>query len=137
MMWYSVGCNTLVDKFILVLFIVCGIARLARFNVTAHLAPKDPKGKSLYFEGLPIPYAGLLLSASVAICHKIGWESGQGVFRLVLPDTWFAFHPAMFFVAVVSAMMISKRLRVTWDGTIKVPILFTSICAGLWLSSSG
>lgn len=134
-MWYSVGCNTLVDKLILVLFVVCGIARLARFNVAAHLAPKNLKGKSLYFEGLPIPYAGLLLSASVAVCHELGWASGHGVLRLSLPDTRFAFHPAMFFVAVVSAMMISKRLRVTWDGTIKVPILFASVCACLWLSS--
>ncbi len=41
------------------LFLVCGILRLARFNIS----PKS----DLHFEGLPIPAAGIILSASVLL----------------------------------------------------------------------
>lgn len=40
-------------------FLVCGILRLARFNIS----PKN----DLYFEGLPIPAAGIIASASVLL----------------------------------------------------------------------
>jgi archaetidylserine synthase len=40
-------------------FLVCGILRLARFNIS----PKN----DLYFEGLPIPAAGIIVSASVLL----------------------------------------------------------------------
>lgn len=134
-MWYSVGCRTPVDKVILAFYLVCAIARLARFNVAAHLAPKDARGKALYFEGLPISYAGLLVSTSITICQRMGWASDHGVLRLAFSGTWFALHPAIIFVAAVSAMMASKRLRVTWNGTLKVPVLFVAICVGLRLLS--
>ena len=47
--------NTVIDQLCLTGFVLCGLARLARFNVTAALLPKDATGKSKYFEGLPIP----------------------------------------------------------------------------------
>lgn len=43
-----------------ILFLLCGALRLARFNV----APSKSEG---YFEGLPIPAAGIALSASVLL----------------------------------------------------------------------
>src|SRR6187401_2097672 len=42
------------DMLILAFFVVCGISRLARFNVTA-AALSDSSGKVRYFEGTPIP----------------------------------------------------------------------------------
>jgi CDP-diacylglycerol--serine O-phosphatidyltransferase len=42
------------DMAILAFFVVCGISRLARFNVTAE-ALADASGKVKYFEGTPIP----------------------------------------------------------------------------------
>src|SRR6478609_11717746 len=42
------------DMVILAYFVVCGVSRLARFNVTA-AALSDDSGKVKYFEGTPIP----------------------------------------------------------------------------------
>ena len=52
---FVVGLRTYLDTVILTAFICCGLARLARFNATVALVPKDAKGKAKYFEGLPIP----------------------------------------------------------------------------------
>ena len=48
------------DMVILAFFVVCGISRLARFNVTA-LALSDSSGKVKYFEGTPIPTSILIV----------------------------------------------------------------------------
>lgn len=55
MLAFSIGLRTNLDSLILAGFICCGVARLARFNATVASIPKDPSGKSKYFEGLPIP----------------------------------------------------------------------------------
>ncbi len=43
------------DAVILVYFVCCGVARLARFNVTAEELADETTGKVKYFEGTPIP----------------------------------------------------------------------------------
>ncbi|CAO3684101.1 unnamed protein product [Umbelopsis ramanniana] len=52
---FTVGMRTTLDTLILTYFVSCGIARLARFNATVALLPKDNTGKISHFEGLPIP----------------------------------------------------------------------------------
>ena len=51
------------DMLILAYFVVCGISRLARFNVTAVALSDSTTGKVKYFEGTPIPTSilGILL----------------------------------------------------------------------------
>jgi CDP-diacylglycerol--serine O-phosphatidyltransferase len=52
------------------LFMVCGAARLARFNVQHNPVPKNPgRAGRKYFVGLPIPSAAALLAAVV---HAFG-----------------------------------------------------------------
>src|SRR5215471_4362296 len=48
------------DMLVLTFFVVCGISRLARFNVTA-AALSDATGKVKYFEGPPIPTSILIV----------------------------------------------------------------------------
>src|SRR5580765_2095638 len=43
------------DMLILTYFVVCGVSRLARFNVTAEALADADTGKVKYFEGTPIP----------------------------------------------------------------------------------
>src|SRR5215212_450976 len=43
------------DMLILTYFVVCGVSRLARFNVTALALADTATGKVKYFEGTPIP----------------------------------------------------------------------------------
>jgi CDP-diacylglycerol--serine O-phosphatidyltransferase len=51
---FAAGLRTTVDEACLVFFAVCGLARLARYNVTAEQLA-DATGKVRYFEGTPIP----------------------------------------------------------------------------------
>ncbi|GMM43080.1 hypothetical protein FOG50_00985 [Hanseniaspora uvarum] len=52
---FCCGLQTTFDCLGLCYFVLCGLTRLARFNVTVQTLPKDKSGKSKYFEGLPIP----------------------------------------------------------------------------------
>lgn len=52
---FAIGFRTTVDVLILSYWVLCGLTRLARFNVSTNKIPKDKTGKALYFEGLPVP----------------------------------------------------------------------------------
>src|SRR6187549_2540965 len=43
------------DMVILTYFVICGVSRLARFNVTSSVLTNDTTGKVTHFEGTPIP----------------------------------------------------------------------------------
>src|SRR5215207_5404797 len=49
------------DMLILTYFVVCGVSRLARFNVTASALADEATGKVKYFEGTPIPTSVLIV----------------------------------------------------------------------------
>ncbi|SNX87047.1 related to CHO1 - CDP-diacylglycerol serine O-phosphatidyltransferase [Melanopsichium pennsylvanicum] len=68
---YSLGLRGELDALILTMFVCAGVARLARFNVTAATIPHDASGKARYFEGLPIP-SSLVLVGGMAICLLTG-----------------------------------------------------------------
>ena len=68
---YALGLRGGIDSFILTLFVCAGVARLARFNVTAASIPHDSTGKARYFEGLPIP-SSLVLVGGMAVCLLSG-----------------------------------------------------------------
>jgi CDP-diacylglycerol--serine O-phosphatidyltransferase len=52
---YTLGLRGAWDMVCLTFFVVCGVSRLARFNVTASLLTDSDTGKVKYFEGTPIP----------------------------------------------------------------------------------
>src|SRR5512135_2605876 len=55
--------------FIAFLFLLCGAARLARFNVQKNPVPKNPgRPNRRYFVGLPIPGAAGTVAATVYAC---------------------------------------------------------------------
>jgi CDP-diacylglycerol--serine O-phosphatidyltransferase len=98
------------DMLCLTYFVVCGVSRLARFNVTSAALSDAVTGKVKYFEGTPIPTSILivmLLGAAVAL-GRIDERLWFGVLR-VGPAL---LHPlALVYVASGSAM-ISATLRV-------------------------
>ena len=70
-MGFSLGLRGVWDMLILTYFVLCGISRLARFNVTA-ASTSDPSGKVKYYEGMPIPGSILiiiLLGIAFALNH--------------------------------------------------------------------
>ena len=97
------------DMLILTYFVVCGISRLARFNVTA-AALTTESGKVAYFEGTPIPTSMaivLLLAAafSLGAIHEHLW---LGFVRLGPAN----FHPLTLVYAASGSAMISATLRI-------------------------
>lgn len=108
--------RTPVDTLLLTVFICAGIARLARFNATVALVPKDNTGKSKYIEGLPIP-SSLFLVGIMATCVKQGRIVGVGSslpFGLVssLQKLGVEVHWGSFVFLLWAAMMVSKTMKV-------------------------
>ena len=68
---YALGLRGGFDSLVLTCFVCAGVARLARFNVTAATIPHDSTGKARYFEGLPIP-SSLVLVGGMAVCLLTG-----------------------------------------------------------------
>ena len=96
------------DMLILAYFVVCGISRLARFNVTAAALSDAKTGKVKYFEGTPIP-------TSVFIVVLLGVAFGQ---HAVEDNLWFAtvqlgpatLHPLTLLYAISGTAMITFRI---------------------------
>lgn len=110
---FCIGLRTTADTIILTTFICAGIARLARFNATVALVPKDDTGKSKYFEGLPIP-SSLMLCGAMAYCVKQGWIMSYLPWGLVEPikqKLGVEVHYASFVFLGWASLMISKTLR--------------------------
>lgn len=108
---FAIGFQTTVDVLVLSFFVLCGLARLARFNVTVAQLPKDTKGKSKYFEGLPMPTTLGLVSTMAYLVRKgkIMEELPFGIFREGL---YFEFHPAITIFFLHACGMISKSLKI-------------------------
>ena len=98
------------DMVCLTYFVVCGVSRLARFNVTAAALADSRTGKVKYFEGTPIP-TSIVIVAVLAVAF---WQSRVdeavwfGVVR-VGPAT---LHPLVLIYVASGSAMISATLRV-------------------------
>jgi len=107
---YTLGLRGGWDMVVLTYFVVCGVSRLARFNVTASALADAATGKVKYFEGTPIP-------TSIAIVLLLGvaqWLGHTG------PDLWFGawrlgpatLHPLVLVYGLSGSAMISATLRI-------------------------
>lgn len=108
---FAIGLRTPVDHILLAFFVLCGLTRLARFNITVANVPKDATGKSQYFEGTPIP-------TSLSIAALMGYWVSQGWILDNVPlGTWatgtiFEFHPVVGLFVLSGCLMTSKTLHV-------------------------
>lgn len=114
---FVVGLRTYLDTVVLTGFICCGLARLARFNATVAVVPKDEAGKTKYFEGLPIP-SSLALVSVLAYWTKKGWIAGKEGIPWGTVTLWGEeggrgeLHVVSIIVGLWAAAMVSKTLRV-------------------------
>src|SRR3954465_7811635 len=67
------------DMLLLTYFVVCGVSRLARFNVTAAALSDAETGKVKYFEGTPIP-TSIVIVVLLGLALRLGRIEG---------DVWF------------------------------------------------
>jgi CDP-diacylglycerol--serine O-phosphatidyltransferase len=98
------------DMLILTYFVVCGVSRLARFNVTASALTDTATGKVKYFEGTPIPTSILIVALLGAALFQDriderlwfgAWQIGPALL-----------HPLALIYGVSGSAMISATLRV-------------------------
>jgi CDP-diacylglycerol--serine O-phosphatidyltransferase len=107
---YAVGLRGGWDMVCLTYFVVCGVSRLARFNVTAVALADADTGKVAYFEGTPIP-TSILIVGVLAVALAVGRVDGD----LWLGSTRIGpalFHPLALIYAVSGSAMISATLRI-------------------------
>jgi CDP-diacylglycerol--serine O-phosphatidyltransferase len=84
--------------FIVFLFLLCGAARLARFNIQKNPVPKNPgRPDRKYFVGLPIPSAAAAVAAVVYFFDSepvtswqlsVAWIVALAVLAFLMVSTW-------------------------------------------------
>jgi CDP-diacylglycerol---serine O-phosphatidyltransferase len=98
------------DVVCLTYLVVCGVSRLARFNVTAAALADAATGKVKYFEGTPIP-TSIVIVGMWAVAFALG-RTGESIWLGSVDIGPWMLHPlALVYVASGSAM-ISATLRV-------------------------
>ena len=103
--------------FLAFLFLLCGAARLARFNIQTDPVPKNPgRPDRKYFVGLPIPAAAATIAATVYVTSSE-------------PLKWWAFSAAFLgLLALLSFLMVSTwRYRSFKDLSLLRPRSFRSV----------
>lgn len=102
---FTLGIRGVWDAALLVYFVACGIARLARFNATADdLA--DERGKVSHFEGTPIP-TSLFFVLVLFIAWRLG-AVGDALWLGELRLLGGGFHPMVILFAISGSLMISR-----------------------------
>jgi CDP-diacylglycerol--serine O-phosphatidyltransferase len=106
---YAAGLRGGWDRAILIYFVVCGVSRLARYNVTAETLSAGAD-KVKYFEGAPIPTSLSLTAvlAAAALTGHLGAAMWLG--RLELGP--FDLHPLALLFAGHGSLMVSKTIHI-------------------------
>jgi CDP-diacylglycerol--serine O-phosphatidyltransferase len=107
---YTLGLRGGWDMVCLTYFVVCGVSRLARFNVTSADLADAATGKVKYFEGTPIP-TSILIVALLAIAlasGRIDEHMWLGAYRI--GPGWL--HPLTLVYAASGSAMISATLKI-------------------------
>ncbi|HKQ71881.1 MAG TPA: CDP-alcohol phosphatidyltransferase family protein [Polyangiaceae bacterium] len=114
-MAFAAGMSTFLDRVVLVYFVVCGVSRLARYNVTAETLSAGAD-KVSHFEGTPIPSSVFLVAVLTFAGLRV---DGVGSERLGDDLYWglwgsgvLALHPFVLLFALSGSLMISKTLRI-------------------------
>jgi CDP-diacylglycerol--serine O-phosphatidyltransferase len=87
-----------VGYFLAFVYLLCGAARLARFNVQTNPVPKNPgRSDRKYFVGLPIPAGAAMIAAVVYACdseplqwwmYSILWMALLALLSFLMVSTW-------------------------------------------------
>jgi len=106
---FACGFTGLWDSLVLLYFVVCGISRLARYNVTAE-AMSAAAGKVTYFEGTPIPSSVLLVLLLVGLAARGSVDAHLPGGRVDLAG--YDLRPLVLLWALSGSLMISKTIRI-------------------------
>ena len=107
---FTLGLRAGWDMVILTYFVVCGVSRLARFNVTASALSDAATGKVKYFEGTPIP-TSIVIVAVLGVALLLGRVDERlwfGVWQIGPAQL----HPLAIIYGLSGSAMISATLRI-------------------------
>jgi len=107
---YTLGLRGGWDMLCLTYFVVCGVSRLARFNVTADALADESTGKVKYFEGTPIPTSIVIVAILAAAFYlgRVGDALWFGVLEIASADL----RPLSLLYVASGSAMISATLRI-------------------------
>jgi CDP-diacylglycerol--serine O-phosphatidyltransferase len=100
---FAAGVNSSLDQVILIYFALCGLSRLARYNVTAESLSAQT-GKVEYFEGTPIPTSVIPLGLLTLLFYR-------GNLYPISP-LGLEFHLPVLLFFISGCLMISKTLKI-------------------------
>ena len=115
--------------FIAFLFLMCGAARLARFNIQKNPIPKNPgRPDRKYFVGLPIPAAAGLVSTVVFA------SSGEPLTWWPVSVAWLALLLLLGFLMVSTWRYYSfKGIKLNKPYTPLIVIVVAALIIGTWI----
>ena len=118
-----------IGYFVSFLFLLCGAARLARFNVQTNPIPKNPgRPDRKYFIGLPIPAAAGIVAAIVFACDTVPLQ------WWVWSALWLALLAAISFLMVSTWRYPSfKDIHLTRPRSPLIIILFAAPILLIWM----
>jgi len=108
---FAIGLRSFFDTLLLSFFVLCGLTRLARFNVTVSHLPKDATGKSKYFEGTPIPTTLTIAAVMAYWVHK-GWVLDRLPLGAWEAGSIWETHPISVLFAIWGCLMVSKSIKI-------------------------
>ncbi|HZF40625.1 MAG TPA: CDP-diacylglycerol--serine O-phosphatidyltransferase [Blastocatellia bacterium] len=100
---FAVGLNTWLDQIVLIYFAICGLSRLARYNITAD-SLSSTTGRVEYFEGTPIPTSVVPLGLLLFLFYR------GNLYPAKLFGLDFHWPVALFFIS--GCLMISRTVRI-------------------------
>jgi len=100
---FAAGLSSVLDQLALMYFAVCGLSRLARYNITADALATE-SGKVRYFEGTPITTSVIPLVVTIVLAHR-----GM-LFPISLGGP--TFHAVSLLFVISGSLMISKTIHV-------------------------
>jgi CDP-diacylglycerol--serine O-phosphatidyltransferase len=87
-----------IGSFVCFLYLLCGVSRLARFNISHDPQPRNPgRLDRKYFVGMPIPAAAGMVAATVHFCYgfpipfwwlAVLWIGLVGLLGFLMVSTW-------------------------------------------------
>jgi CDP-diacylglycerol---serine O-phosphatidyltransferase len=100
---FAVGLNTWLDQIVLIYFAICGLSRLARYNITSE-SLSSTTGRVEYFEGTPIPTSVIPLGLLLLLFHR------GNLYPAKLFGVDFHWPVALFFIS--GCLMVSRTIRI-------------------------
>lgn len=117
---FSIGYRTVVDQLLLTFYVLCGLTRLARFNVTVQMLPKDKTGKSKYFEGVPVPFACFTSSTITAYFSYTSQIHKNIPYGTSMTGSILEFHPTVLVYVVCGILMVRQPTMIYFHPTNRV-----------------